>query len=426
MKNFALSTTLIFTFLTGFSQLRVDIYPTEEFMVTEMLMGDTSLKIWNVEFVGSHDARGIFYSKDTPIPLEEGILLSTGQAISAQGPNKGSGYSTSNRVAGDKDLHFLAQFKTYDATYISFEFKATHDLIRFNYVFASEEYPEYVGSTFNDVFGFFLTDLETGEITNLAVLPGSETPITVNNINQKAHANFYIENKTGKEASKALIEFDGLTQPLIAFSEVIVGRNYAIKIAIADVGDDAYDSGVFLQGKSFVSEPKEEFYKLNSNYFKAFKSTEANPELAKLSTSTSESKTKANLKPASPPPSKASTKKQPTTSKPDSIIVYFDFDQSTPTNSELERLKNKISKINLKSYKLVVTGHTDQKGNENYNLELSQNRAEYISSWINTNFKVTPFKINGKSFNQLAQTQTDSISRAKNRRVVIFFYTIKQ
>jgi outer membrane protein OmpA-like peptidoglycan-associated protein len=395
-------------------------------MVTEMLMGDTSIKIWNVEFVGAHDARGIFYSKNTPIPIEEGILLSTGQAISAQGPNKGSGYSTSNRMAGDKDLHFLAQFKTYDATYISFEFKASHDLIRFNYVFASEEYPEYVGSTFNDVFGFFLTDLETGEITNLAVLPGSETPITVNNINHKSHPNFYIENKTGKDAANALIEFDGLTQPLIAFSEVVKGRNYAIKIAIADVGDDAYDSGVFLQGKSFVSEPKEAFYKLNTNYFNAFKSTDVNPELAKIKSNINQ--TKPSLKSTAPTPSskKETSKPLESSSQIDSLVVYFDFDQSVPTNTELALLKNKISKLDLKSFKIDVVGHTDQKGTNSYNTVLSLKRAAFISSWINTNYNLTPFKVKGKSFHQLAQGQIDPLSRAKNRRVVIYFYAIKQ
>ena len=391
-----------------------------------MLIGDTSVKVWNVHFVGTHEARGVFYSKDTPLEISEGIILSTGSVTSAIGPNKGVGFTTSNRSKGDADLHFLAQYKTYDATYISFEFTPNQDLIRFNYVFASEEYPEYVGSTFNDVFGFFLTDLETGAMTNLAVIPNTDLPITVNNINHKDYSNFYIKNKSGSEAKDALIEYDGLTKPLIAFSEVVPGRKYRIKIAIADVADDAFDSSVFLEGKSFRSEDKESFYKINTEYFQAFSAPEINPLIRSTPTPIEKPKTQETQKPTAKP---TSTPVPSETQKPkqqivqvDPITIYFDFDSYTPTKVALQKLKSQLDKIDLSMLTLTIEGHTDQKGTSNYNQNLSASRAQFISHWISFKYGIKAIKTNGNSFNKLAINLMDASSRAKNRRVVIYFH----
>ena len=391
-----------------------------------MLIGDTSIKVWNVHFVGTHEARGVFYSKDTPLEISEGIILSTGSATSATGPNKGVGFTTSNRSKGDPDLHFLAQYKTYDATYISFEFTPNQNLIRFNYVFASEEYPEYVGSTFNDVFGFFLTDLETGAKTNLAVIPNTDLPITVNNINHKDYANFYIKNKSGSEAKDALIEYDGLTKPLIAFSEVVPGRKYRIKIAIADVADDAFDSSVFLEGKSFRSEEKESFYKINTEYFQAFSAPEIDPQIKASPAPIEPPKTQETQKPTTKPTSKPvpieSQKPKQQIAQLDPITIYFDFDSDTPTKIALQKLKSQLDKINLTTLTFTVEGHTDQKGTSNYNQKLSIRRANFITNWISSNYGVKAIKTNGNSFNKLAIDLLDASSRAKNRRVVIYFY----
>lgn len=405
----------------GISQLVVDVYPTEEFMITNMLMGDSSTKIWNVQFQGAHESRGVFYAKNTVIPIKEGLILTTGNAKAAAGPNKGSGFTGSNRTKGDQDLHFIANYKTYDATVISFEFEATYDLVRFNYIFASEEYPEYVGSTFNDVFGFFLTNLETGEVTNLAVIPNSTKPITVNNINHVTHSNFYIPNSKIKSEQ---IEFDGLTTPLIAYSEVTPGSKYRIKIAIADVGDDAFDSGVFLQGKSFKSELKTDFYRSNTQYFDAFKDDQISQKNT-LKTETSEvvlAPKKSELKEENTTSSKMAEKKKMVNKKTqDSIIVYFDFDKSVPNSTELKRIEEQLNLIPVNTYSVTLKGHTDQVGSNRYNQQLSENRAQYVSSWLTKNYQANILVLKGYSYNQLAQTQTTPSARTKNRRVVILF-----
>jgi outer membrane protein OmpA-like peptidoglycan-associated protein len=384
-------------------------------MVNQMLMGDTTTKIWNTQFKGKHEARGVFYSKNTAIPIKEGILLSTGSAADASGPNKGTGFSGSNQTKGDAQLKALANYKTYDATWLSFEFEPQLNLIRFNYVFASEEYPEYVGSTFNDVFGFFLTDLETGVTTNLAVIPNTDLPITVNNINHRTHKDFYIRNP---EMSSRQIEFDGMTQPLIAYSEVTPGKKYKIKIAIADVGDDAFDSGVFLEGKSFKSEDKKQFFEDNQAYFEAFSNTEMVKE------NTPKNTTKLDPVPT-PKPTKTgqsaptSIPKTKSTVGIDSLLIYFDFNQSTASESQLSNAKKGLSHLDFSKYSLEIEGHTDQRGTNTYNHYLSTQRAVFVQNWISSEFSQEVKQIKGYSFNQLAQSQTTPSARTKNRRVVI-------
>ncbi|MGB0805328.1 MAG: choice-of-anchor L domain-containing protein [Salibacteraceae bacterium] len=408
----------------SFAQVKIDIYPTEEFMITHMLVGDSSTNIWNVQFQGPHESRAIFYSQNTVMPIKEGIVLSTGNAKAVTGPNKGTGFTGSNLSKGDQDLHYLAKYKTYDATWISFEFEAQHNLVRFNYVFASEEYPEYVGSTFNDVFGFFLTNLETGDVTNLAVIPNTLSPITVNNINHKTHSNFYLPNAKVKSEQ---IEFDGLTQPLIAYSEVVPGNKYRIKIAIADVGDDAFDSGVFLEGKSFKSESKKEFFKNNKDYFEAFsnsKNVRSSKQMEapnnELNPNTSSQPKKSASKNQHLPKTTSKFKKTTYTNL-DSIIIYFDFDKYEATQSELNKAKTKIANSNISQYSITITGHTDQKGTDAYNTTLSKKRANFVSKWMETNYHITPSHVNHFSFHQLAQSQTTPTARSKNRRVVILF-----
>ncbi len=418
MKN--IFVLILFGYTLGFSaiaQLKVDIYPTEEFMITQMLMGDSSIHIWNVKFSGTHSARGVFHASNTVMPISEGLLISSGSAKNAIGPSKGPGYSTSNRSQGDLQLEKLAGIKTYDATSISFEFEAKHNLIRFNYVFASEEYPEYVGSTFNDVFAFFLTDLESGESKNLAVIPNTDLPITVNNINHKKHQNFYLPNP---KDPKQQIEFDGMTKPLIAYCEVVPGKKYQIRIVVADAGDDAFDSGVFLEGKSFISEDKATFFKENTAYFEAF--NDASKDLSALNPSRVSEEVKSNL--ATPISKVMETESKPTTVKTlkhhhDSIILYFDFDKTDPIAGEFGRAKQKLELLNLDNSHIQIVGHTDEIGSDTYNLTLSLNRALLVQKWFIRSFKNNIPHVSGVSFHQLAQNQNNQKSRAQNRRVVI-------
>ena len=126
-----------------------------------------------------------------------------------------------------------------------------------------------------------------------------------------------------------------MTKPLIAFSEVIPGHKYEIRFVVADVGDDAFDSGVFLEGKSFKSEPKEEFFKENTEYFEAFVLAEeeiastavsdvVKTDLASPLQTSSTKKVKSKLPVKNEKQSKPSTTLG-TVNKTDSLVVYFDF-----------------------------------------------------------------------------------------------------
>jgi gliding motility-associated-like protein len=151
--------------------------------------------------------------------------------------------------------------QTLDAAVLRFNFVCEGNKVQFRYVFASEEYPEYVCSDFNDVFGFFISGPGITGTQNLAVLPGSNALVSINSVNGGSvgsegssgnpcilsNSNLYRPN------SSSSVEYDGWTSILTAMSNVIPCQTYTLTIAIADVKDRLYDSAVFLESKSFTS-----------------------------------------------------------------------------------------------------------------------------------------------------------------------------
>ncbi|MDO4728746.1 MAG: choice-of-anchor L domain-containing protein, partial [Bacteroidota bacterium] len=209
---------------------------------------------------------GYFEKNNSSFPFTDGIILSTGNVDLASGPKtittQSQGLINWN---GDNDLNelLLSIGNTnglLNATVLEFDFKAITDQISFDFIFASEEYGIFQCS-YSDVFAFFLTDLETGVTTNLAVVPNTNIPISVTTIrnqlynpscsseNEQYFANFYPGNDIA--SANAPINFRGHTVPLTASSAVVPNKNYHIKLAIADYSDMQYDSAVFLAGGSF-------------------------------------------------------------------------------------------------------------------------------------------------------------------------------
>ena len=132
--------------------------------------------------------------------------------------------------------------------------------MNFRYLFGSEEYPEWSPSTFNDAFGFFLWGPGiTGPYVlagypngaNIATIPGG-TPVTINNVCPTVNPTFYVNNMAGA-AYDSTIQYDGTTVLLTAAASVQCNQTYHIKLAISNVSDQAYDSGVFLEANSFSS-----------------------------------------------------------------------------------------------------------------------------------------------------------------------------
>ncbi len=178
--------------------------------------------------------------------LGSGVILTSGSVANANGPNNIGSSGTNNIGGGFPLLDPLAGAATQDACYLTFDFIPTTNLLTFNYVFGSEEYPEFVSGGFNDAFGFFLNG--NGYVNqNIATLPiGGNPPVTIDNVNSGMNAGFYVDNTGG-----TCVQYDGMTTTLTASAAVIPCSTYTITIAIADAGDGAYDSGVFFQENSF-------------------------------------------------------------------------------------------------------------------------------------------------------------------------------
>jgi gliding motility-associated-like protein len=219
--------------------------------VQNTLVG-TGVTVNNVTFNGSGIAYGTFNGANSNIGLPSGVIITTGSRSIAPGPNNIASAGVDNGVPGDLTLTAISGFDTYDASVLEFDFIPQSGQISFNYVFASEEYPEFVGQIYNDVFAFFVTGPNPGggnyNNSNIALIPGTSTPVAINNVNQISYTNYYVDNSGGPT-----VQYDGFTKPLTAQANVVPCETYHIKICIADAGDGIYDSAVFLEALSFSS-----------------------------------------------------------------------------------------------------------------------------------------------------------------------------
>ncbi|TVQ15718.1 MAG: PEP-CTERM sorting domain-containing protein [Bacteroidetes bacterium] len=219
----------------------------------ENILGEDILSYNLINFQGTEGidaSAGIFTGGiNAGISIESGIVLSSGFIANAIGPNISSGISGVLNLPGDSDLNNLIPQSTLDATILEFEFVPTFDQIFIQFVFGSDEYNEYVGSGFNDVFGFFLNGV------NIALTPGTEDPITINTINLGLNSDLYINNDPFHSDLTEPIyctEMDGFTTVLVVEGAVIPGETNTIKLAIADAGDRVLDSWVFIGAEGFT------------------------------------------------------------------------------------------------------------------------------------------------------------------------------
>ena len=221
----------------------------------------------NMERSGSRESFGVFKNASDILGFSDGIILSTGDVRSAIGPNNSIATSTRfDLPSTDKDLVSIATDQLYDVTVLEFDFVPVGSQVNFQYVFASEEYCEFVGTEFNDVFGFFVSGpgingpFADGAI-NVARLPVTGEEVSINNVNHGANQNSYVKNELTDDVAHCDIvydpaqietfEFDGFTVPLLARIPVIPCETYHIRLVIGDVGDAQLDSAVFLRSKSF-------------------------------------------------------------------------------------------------------------------------------------------------------------------------------
>lgn len=230
-------------------------------LIQDVFIGGDCFDVTNVNLIGSAESTGQFGMGAASIGIGSGVIISSGNATDAIGPNTSG--STGNNMNGDShpDLATLAGAgAVFDASGIEFQFIPTVDSIAFRYAFASEEYCEFVDEGYNDVFGFFISGPGinggfTGNGENIAVLPGSTIGVTIDNINTQDNALFFNPNagSCGTTTINNDIQFDGFTTVLTAIAAVQQCETYTIRLLVGDVGDEMYDSAVFLEANSFTA-----------------------------------------------------------------------------------------------------------------------------------------------------------------------------
>jgi len=276
---------LLFAFLGPWSHAQLvttsGIGPAQ--LVQNILVGQ-GVTVSNVQFTGANTAIGSFQAVNTSLGMDEGIIMTTGTVNSGpagpHGPNNRPDAGLDNGAAGYAPLTNIVGTNTFNAAVLEFDFVPQSDTVRFEYIFGSDEYPEYVNSQFNDVFAFFISGPGIpGGQQNMAIIPGTAQPVAINNVNNGTNntgpctnCNFYVNNGTGNNApfnqNIFYIQYDGFTTPLEAVSPVECGETYHLIIAISDVGDAIWDSGIFLAANSLSSEqPVNVSYELTSDPF---------------------------------------------------------------------------------------------------------------------------------------------------------------
>lgn len=222
---------------------------------TAMQMAETvfgpGVTVNSATYNGWSQSSGIYTDGDSVAPgvtpSDSGVILSTGRAshiTQSNGDPNRSG-STSTNTSGqsnNSDFNAAANANTYDAAYMEVNFTPTTDFITMQFTFASEEYPEYSGSIYNDVFGVWINgNLVTSPIVNVT---------QINSVNQSANQTLF-NNNTNDDYNT---EMDGFTVTLTLVIPVNNGEPNDLMFGIADVADSSYDSNVLIAADSIQGE----------------------------------------------------------------------------------------------------------------------------------------------------------------------------
>ncbi|MBL4709129.1 MAG: OmpA family protein [Flavobacteriales bacterium] len=392
------------------AQLRLDTSSSPEQLVRKSLLGSESgLIIKNVQFSGLKQSIGSFYNETALDIINEGLILSTGDIFDAIGPNRSKSTGSPSSGRRDNDLQAIATGVVLDAVVLEFDLIALKDSIEFEYVFASDEYPEFVNKGVSDIFGFFLTEVGARALfaENLAIVPNSRKPVSINNINHRVNEQYFLRSDflTAHDAEfwkehpdlflrARFFEYDGFTTVLKATAKLKEGRLYHLKFALADVGDRLYDSAVLLKAKSFSSKGK-----LIAKADSIVK-REIDLKLKEFSNSY-------------------------TTNKNQSFSLKINFN-----SNESVILKESFFEINqlaellqeFQDLKLNIIGHTDDVGSNESNLKLSKKRAIAVKKYLfDRSIKSKRLTTDGKGETQPKESNATVKGKAENRRVEFRF-----
>ena len=228
--------------LKSFAQLEVN--PGISAAAMAEAIAGPGVQILNPQITGSSNSYGSYSTANTLLPFGNGVLLSTGKATNAIGPNNVQHKSYINSSAGSTLLDDTFNQITHDACVFEFDLIPQGDTLRFNFTFASEEYHNFVGSIYSDVFGFFISGPGITGNENLALVPGSGDPVSVNTINLVQNNNYLFDNDNPPGVD---LQYNAYTVNLEAIRAVNPCETYHLTLVIADVNDYSIDSGVFIE-----------------------------------------------------------------------------------------------------------------------------------------------------------------------------------
>lgn len=502
MKKFLFLVFLsLFLMQNSFAQIRLSAIKVDDW-VRKNFSGQ-GVVVGNIKFKGYPLSTLSYTSSGNVLQVQKGLILSSGNSFNVAGynnsHNQSSTFADVMKPESDADLAKIIRDKLYDVCYIEFDFVPMDNSIQFNYQFGSDEYPEYVDSPYNDVFAFIVSDDSTSR--NIALIPGTEVPVSINTVNHKLNQEHFTDNNiykqvvikrdeplklkkygtfTGKvlrgiasvfttsapvpgdrtviqpdpELMKKLdanlyrnLRYDGITRKLTAQTYVTPYKKYHLKIVIADVSDNIYDSGVFIEDRSLTArkdmqQPGFRDYPdlskvIDPNLIlQGKKLEEILPAEYQVQISKPVDQTKVSVQlnnnnsqaientPKAANVIVSKPVESPLITDMPELVILFDFDKSEITEAEMEKLKAAISQFKTvrHNYSLRITGHTDNKGSLQYNYALSDRRNKAVIEAVR---QILGDKINipsvSKSYTQpVADNSTDE-GRQANRRVELIF-----
>lgn len=408
MRGFFLLLAFILANAYSIAQLRIDTSLTSEEIVTKcLLQAESELIISNIRYKGKATSMAAFVNESPEVLMDKGVLFTTGSVYDGLGPNDepnaGSKGPNQGSSLWDSQLQGIATGKVMDAVSLEFDLISLRDSISFTYVFASEEYPEYVYKGVSDIFAFFISEVgKPGVPVNIAKLPNTNTTVSIDNVNHLRNEQYFLRsdffyahdvNYWAKHKDlfmrARIFEYDGFTIPLRAVVKLENGKKYHLKIVIADVGDKYYDSAVMLKAHSLSA------------------SGERIPQADSIIKETIAASFNSN--------NGIILRKDLSFD----LLIHFNHDEAIILKDSYLEL-NELVRL-LKEFhdlKVQIIGHTDSDGTNERNIDLSERRAKAVRHFLSER-GIEQFRMStmGMGEEQAVSSNSTASGKAKNRRV---------
>ena len=254
---------LLFSAVSFSQTITVDNTTNSPTDLVNLLLQNSCVTVSNIS-ISSNQSVGYFNQNGSSFPINEGVIIRSGNILDTQGLYTGSNMG-STTVGGGTDAFLQNLSNTSSGTtapltdlaFLEFDFIPISSSFNFDFLFASNDYGQFQCLS-NDIFAIELTDLTTNITTNIAVIPTTTNPISVKYIKNSIYNStcsstnpelFSVYN-VGNPAASTL-NMRGHSVVLNASANTIPNNPYRLKMVIADYINFNYDSAVFISRGSF-------------------------------------------------------------------------------------------------------------------------------------------------------------------------------